>query len=381
MKKIYKIIAVLIILVVIALEALQWTLQSRLTPLVQKMLPDISREMGLNVRVERVSVNLFSGKIRISRLMALLPAATPANPPFLSIERASASLGWMSLFQKVIFVRSLSLHNACITIVRQPDGRIFLPDNDLRLGAKPSTAATHVPPSTMQGDDSPSIISPATPLSSLPKIALGKANFSAAVIFEDQIHGTDHPSRVKLDVTLIAEDLFTYGDLPPEEWGVLKLQSSSPSHPGAFAADIDVRLAPLSDPATASFTATGQILNVNLRELEGLADILNMTSDSSDIALLLNVREGVFQKGSCITTTVHNAELIGALREKYKRISLPKLITLIIPIRGTLEAPELNVPQAITQSLLKNIADNPDDMLDQFTIDGKSLRSRLKKLK
>jgi hypothetical protein len=58
-------------------------------------------------------------------------------------------------------------------------------------------------------------------------------------------------------------------------------------------------------------------------------------------------------------------------------VTLPATVTLVIPIRGTLESPDVNIRQAITQSLLRNIADNPEVMLEQITIDGKSLRERL----
>ena len=375
MKKMFKVLIGFITLVVIVLVAVQWLLQSRLTPLIRQALPGISREAGLDIDIERASVNLFAGAASVSRLTARLPD-NPDNPPALSIDRAKASIGWVSLLRKIVYIRNLTLKNARFTIVRQADGRILLPGGSLQPTKEPPIIETpETPPAPSEIEPSAGTSEPLS--SSLPKIALKKADFSAAFIYEDRTRDVNNPSRVALNLTLIAEDLFTYGDLPPEAWGLLKLKSTSPSHPGAFAADIEARLAPLTSLATASLTAEGRILNVNLRELGDLAETLGVTSESADISLELDVREGIFASGSTITATIRNAELTGSLREKNKRVSLPATVTLVIPIRGSLEAPEVNIRQAITQSLLRNIADNPEVMLEQITIDGKSLRERL----
>lgn len=372
MRKMFKVLIGFVTLVVIVLVAVQWLLQSRLTPLIHQALPGISREAGLDIGIERASVNLFAGAASVSRLTARLPD-NPDQPPALSIDRAKASIGWVSLFRKIVYIRDLTLKNARFTIVRQADGRILLPGGGLQPPGEPPM----VEPPPASAEIKPPAGTPEPRPSSLPKIALGKADLSAAFIYEDRTRDGINPSRLVLDLTLLAEDLFTYGDLPPEAWGLLKLKSTSPSHPGAFAADIEARLAPLTHPATASLTAEGQILNVNLNELGDLAETLGVASESADIAMKLDVREGIFASGSSITATLRNAELTGSLREKNKRVTLPATVTLVIPIRGTLEAPDVNIRQAITQSLLRNIADNPEVMLEQITIDGKSLRERL----
>jgi len=374
MKLIIKTLLIILTAVVITLAAVQWLLQRRLTPLIQEALPDISREAGLELRIEGASINLLAGAAAISGLTGRLPDRND-DPPVLSVDRANVSIGWFSLFREILCIRNLSVDNARLVITRQPDGTLRLPGGGLQPPGKQPDSEEPPAPDVAE----PATATPSETPFSMPRVALQKAAFSVAFVYDDQTRGGDNPSTVAIDLSVIAEDLFTYGDLPPSEWGVVKLTSVSSTHPGAFAADLEFRVAPLPDPSAASMTVEGRILGVKLREFGDLTDATGITGDSADITVQLNILEGSFQKGSMINVSLRNPELTGELREKNKRITLPGSVTLAIPIRGTLSAPTVNIPQAVTHSLLKTIADNPDAILDQVTIDGKSIRDRLRK--
>lgn len=376
MKVTPRIFLILITAAVIALSAAQWMLQCHLTPLIRKGLPAISRGTGLDWRIEGAAANLLARSASIAGLTAVLQD-TGSTPPLLSVDRATVAIGWMSLLREILYIRNLSVENAHLVLIRQTDGTITLPGGPRTPPETGAIPEMPEPADRLPGETAPPVAK--SPV--LPKIALRKAAVSATMSYEDRTQGGGGLPPVAIDFTVVAEDLFTYGDLPPAEWGLLKLRSTSPTHPGAFAADLDIRLAPLTDPATASMAVGGRILDVRLRDFGNLTDATGVTGDSADITVQLDIREGVFLDGSRITVSLRNPELTGELRETHKRLSLPGSVTLIIPIRGTLATPAINIPQAITHSLLKTIADNPDHMLDQITIDGKPLRDRLRKRK
>lgn len=372
MKFILKLFLIVVVALAGLLLAAQVLINRRLNPEIQKALPAISSESGLDIRLGGAAVNLFVGIASANALAIHTPGNTNL-PPLVSVDRASVSLGWLHLFQKVLYIKNISVDNAVFTLVRTADGGLRLPTLPPATPDTEDPAATE-PPAPETGTE------PAAPAgdSHMPKIAIKRADISSRLVYEDRMD-RDQPARVVLDIRLGAEDVYTYGDLPEEDWGVVRLQGHSSSHPDVFKIDILARVAPAMNPATASLTIEGSILNVNLKELGTLAKDLDVTSESADATVQLKILEGEFQKGSSVTLTLRKAELTGELKKKYKRIVLPETVSLLIPVKGTLESPAINVAQAVTHSLLKNIADNPDYLLDQITIDGKSLRDRMKK--
>ncbi len=368
-------LAVLIVLAVV-MGLLQWLLQSHLTPMMHRALPQVSEATGLDIRMDAAFVNLFAGQAGITGLAAYVPN-TAGMPPTVSLDRAFADLDWLSLLRRTIRITDLAIDNARITIIRQADGKMLLPGGERPI---PRTLPDRSPePSEEQPpmpDEQPDIPPPSVP-STLPRILIRKAGFTAGMTYEDRTKNEDVPSRIGVDIEVAAKDIATFGNPPPGEWGQIRLTSSSPTHPGAFQAEVELRVAPILAPATITMTAKGRMANVNLRELGNLTDTLGITGDSADITLDLDVRGNRFHRGSVIQASIRHAALTGELREKNPRVSLPEQITLVIPVGGTLTAPEFSLTQAVTQSLLRNLADNPDFVLDQITIDGKSLRERL----
>lgn len=378
MKLTLKLFLILVAVLAALLLSVQVLINRRLAPAMQKALPEISRQAGFDIGIDDVSLNLFMGCANADGLDIRIPDST-AIPPVLSIKRTSVDLGWTRLFQKIIYISDISVEKAVFTVVRTSDGSIRLPALT-SLGS--TTEMTNPPPIEVSQEPTTNLELPgAVPTARLPKIALKQARISTSAVYEDRSVKDTAPLRVVLDLTLSAEDLYTYGDLPSADWGEIRLLGRSTSHPGTLNTDIFIRTAPVMNPATASFTVDGNVLNINLKDLGDLLKELEVTSESADMALQLSIIEGVFQEGSSVTLTLRHAELAGKLKEKHKRVVLPETLTLEIPIKGTLESPQINVPQAVTHSVLKLLADNPEYILDQITIDGKSLRDRLKKSK
>ncbi len=363
----------LAVVLVTALAGGQWVLKTRLTPRVNKALERLSSTTGFEIRTQDASASLFAGRVIFTGVSARRAGAS-GTPPSLSFDRISATAGWINLLRDVRHVESLSIENARITIRRQPDETLRLPIAD---GAAARTPPVAIPPTG--GTRTVATPSPPVAPDPMPKIAIKSASLTGKLIYEDATGGDPQTAPLSLDLSITATDLRTYGKRPPAEWGWMRMQTTRPTHPGTFAADVTFRLSPFGDPDSASLTAEGQLLQVRPRELGNLTDALGITGDAADIDLNLDIVNGVFQQDSTLRVVLHNAELAGDLRERYHRITLPAVITLILPVRGTLAEPTINTRQAITHSLLKNLADQPEAMLDQITIDGESIRGRLRR--
>lgn len=368
MKKTARISAFIVVGLLAIMLLLQWGLQKQLTPVVQRVLPLIQQQTGLQVELEHAAINLFLGEVVLRELMAVHPEV--GDTPLLSVPRAGVAIRWKPLLQGHLVIRDLALDNAHVTLVRMPDGRVPIPE----------MAEAPVPPP----DPEPEVpVDPAveeTPVV-IPPAVLEKADVSVFLTYEDRATDEAAPRSITLELQLAAQNIATWPFQGDDAWGHVRIQSASTSHPGAFAADLDIRLAPLVDIDAISADVTGRVMDVNLDAFGDLVDKIGVNSESVDITLDLRIRDHAFASGSVIKATVRNGQLTGDLERKNRNVRLPETISLHLPVSGTLDAPSINVTQAITQSVLRNIADNPDYILDEIRVDGQSLRDRLRGLR
>ncbi|HAS83878.1 MAG TPA: hypothetical protein DCS43_14685 [Verrucomicrobia bacterium] len=375
--KIFRRVIIFTVLMAVVLMAVQLLLNVRLNPEIKKALPALQDDTGLAIDIGQASVNVFSGSGRVEGLKVGKIDPRMLSPT-LTMGPASLSIAWIPLLRKITRIEDFNIPRAELTLVRTPASRVRIP------------AATPVPPSPATD---PRTNAPATPDTApeepadtlsirrpvLPKLAIRQARAALRIIYEDQAQ--DPVLRLLQDVTVEAHDIYTYGDLAPDDWGTIQLTGHAADKPDVWKLDLVARVAPVSDPAVASFSLDGTLKNLNLAALGTLTEEIGIRSESADITVSIKVLDGIFQSDTRVILTLRNAQLTGKLKQKNKHISLPSSVTIEIPVGGTLEKPSVNVLQAITHSVLKTFAANPDQVLDQITIDGKSLRSRIDKLK
>ncbi len=371
MKFLIKLVAVLVVILVVVVLALQVFLNRGLNPVVQKALPKVKDQTGLNVAVEHVSLNLFQGALRVGEVRVGNPQSFD-EPSVLAVERTVLDVSMKSLLKGILEVSEATVKDAKITLVRNKEGAVNLSEIQKSLPkAEPKETAEAPVESAPQ-------TTPAEPME-MPKVLIHEAAFNTLFEFIDHKTTNGSPRSVGFDLALLANDLKTFGSQPEEEWGQLKITGALKENPNAFATDISARIAPVTDPSKISLNAEGKIIGIDMRELGSVSEDAGIVSDNADIRLTLKVRDGVFLSGSELTASMQNAKLAGEQAKKHKDVKLPPDISLTIPVTGTLNAPVINWQQAITTSLLRNFAKNPDYLLDNVSVDGKSLRDRLKK--
>ena len=373
MKKLLKILVGVVIVIAVLLIGLQIFLNRGLNPVVQKALPQVSESLGLDVAVENVSINLFGGSLEVENVKLANPQGF-REPAVFALDSTTLDVSLRALLDGIIQVSDASVKNAKITIVRNAEGAVNLTEIQKQL-PKSETVADAEPPTEETGKAEPEATEPIE----IPKVQIDKLVFNTIFEFVDYKTTNAQPNRLGIDLSIDAGDVVTFGELPEEEWGTLNIRGGLREKPDQFVVDIKAKVAPLTDPAALSFRAEGNIAAMDMKKLGDISQEIGISAESADIAITLIVDKGLFSKGSKMVAALRNAELVGDLKKKNKKAKLPPNISITIPVSGTLATPKVNFVQAITASLLRNIAENPDYLLDNVTVDGKSLRDRLNK--
>jgi hypothetical protein len=214
----------------------------------------------------------------------------------------------------------------------------------------------------------------------LPKVQIDSLTFDTLFKYADHKTESGKPVNIGLDLNIDAENIATFVPQGTSgDWGTITIKGKGHNNPDAFIVDITADVAPLTDPASPSFKAKGSIAAFKPEELGEVQDEIGITGSSADLKLEIVVENGAFLKGSKLVATLHDARLTGKLKRKHKRVKLPPDVSITIPIKGTLAEPKISIVQAVTASVLRNLKNNPDYLLDNISVDGKSLRDRLKK--
>lgn len=378
MKKLFKVlvgIVVVFVVFVVILIALQVFLNRGLNPVVQKALPQVSESIGLDVGIESVAINLMGGSLNIENVKIANPQGFE-EPNVFALESTVLDVHLRALMSGIIQVSEASVKDAKITIVRNEAGDVNLTKIQEQLPEADSPEETPEP--QPKPKDQPKAENP-EPVK-IPKVQIDQLAFNTLFEFVDYKTTNSTPNRLGLDLSIEAANVVTFGTLPESEWGTIVIKGGLHEHPDRFVTEIEASIAPITDPKSMSFTAEGAIASIDMRDLgKDASEEIGISSQSADITIKIIVKNGVFMDGSKLVATVRDAALAGKLKKKHKKTKLPPDLSITIPISGTMAKPSINIVQAVTTSILQNIAKNPDYLLDNVTVDGKSLRERLNK--
>ena len=372
MKRILKLLLILIALLAIALLALQIFLNRGLNPVIQKALPEISKSVGLDVGVGNASLNLFGGSLKVNDLSINNPKGFEF-PTVFALEKTVLDVSLRALTKGILEVSEATVLNATVSLVRNQEGDLNLKKiQEARPESKPATKPTAQPKPTKE------TASP-TEAIEIPKVQLNHLAFNTLFEFIDYKTTNTTPLRVGFDLVIKAKDISTFGSKPEAQWGTLSIGGTLHDNPETFVTDITASVAPLCDPQHASFTALGNIMNVDMRKIESLTHDIGIACSTANLTIQLTVRDGIFMTGSELVLRLRDAELSGKLKKKHGDVKLPPDLSITIPVSGDLSGPIISMQQAITVSILRNLTQNPDYLLDNVTVDGKSLRDKLNK--
>ncbi len=377
MLRLFKVLVVLVIVLAVVLVGLQLFLNHALTPAVQKALPEVNKTLGVDVAVGDLSINLLGGSLTADSIRIANPKGFKERDVF-TLERTVLDVGLLALTKGILEVSEATVKDAWLTLIRNGEGDVNVAV--IREGLpQPKPTGEPKPPAAPTPETPKPPPAKATRPAEMPKVQINQLAFNTLFEFIDHKTEKPEPNRVCLELAIAAQDVSTFVTGPEAKWGTVKISGSLRDKPEVFVTDISAGVAPLTDPLRASFTANGNIMAIDMRELGALSDEIGVASQSVDLTLNLTVRDGDFIAGSELVAALHNAELVGDLKKKHDGVKLPPEISLTIPVSGTLAKPVISIQQAITVSVLRNLAKNPDYILDNVTVDGKSLRQRLNK--
>lgn len=391
MKKKKKIILISIVGTMAALLCItQVVLLLVLPGLVRKALLESSTAPFEQTTLESIRFNLFTGRLTAKTLSVPNPAGFETYPAMFQAPSVTARIAWPDLLRGIVNIRSLEIPVIRVTIARNKAGGWnlpWLPQPD-RPAAAPTDAAPQVPqqsqipdsPDRPKAPQAPAAESAEdielSPMRSKRELHIAHADINLEVIYADQMETNPEPPLI-LRANISANDIFTYGYLPEPMWGKVTVQGNAMQEPDTFVIDLEAHIAPLLEPEKASFKMRGGIKNMDMHQIKPWYTATGLTSDALSLDTRIHVQQGDFRKTSHLKLTAVNAQLSDALSQKLQNVKLPRIVELQAPISGTLQKPSINLAQAITQSLLQTLAKNPEAVLDQISIDGKSLRERL----
>jgi len=376
MKMLLNILIGIVVVFVVLLIALQIFLNRGLNPVIQKALPQISESIGVNLGVESVSINLMGGSLDIKKVSVGNPQRFN-EPNVFALESTILDIHLRALINGIVQVSKASVKNAKLTIVRNAEGDVNLTKIQQQL---PQAEKIKPEPQPQPATDKEPKPEKAEPVK-IPNVQIDQLAFSMLFEFIDYKTTNQTPHSLGFDLSIEAADVVTFGTQEQEQWGTIIIKGGLHDSPEKFVTEINTRIAPITDPNSMNFIAEGSIASIDMRDLgKDASEEIGLSSESAEITINVIVKDGVFIDGSKLVATLRDAKLAGKLKKKHKKTELPPDLSITIPISGTTAKPSINIVQAVTTSILRNIAKNPDYILDNVTVDGKSLRERLKKV-
>lgn len=333
-------LTILFVIVVLLGVGLQIFLTRGLTTALNEgVFPYIKGTYGLDLSVADASVNLLSGSANLDGLAVRnLPGYTKDN--LLTVEQCRIKVGMLSLLRhSPIVIQLAELQGAVLTVERNKEKKVNVRElAESFEPEEPSAQVEPVPnipqpqpgrPETPPPTGEPTKTKPAAP--PIP-IHLSRVTVNARIKYADSGLQKDYD----LDLELTANNLFTV----PEEGqpdSLITLRGSLFDDKAAFLTDLSIIFEPITDPDNPTFSATGSVLDISVELLGNFLKKHDMESSSFSIKPSIACKKGRLD-GSKINLVLNDLKFYGA---DIGNTTLP------LAIRGTLQAPFLDITSAI----------------------------------
>lgn len=315
----------------------------------------LKKDIGLELKVESVKVNILGGSIEIKGINAGTPPVFDEETA-LVVGECRLNLGILSFLAGVTAISEATVEDASITFARIKGTRMNIP---LPLGVPAAGKPSEKIPEEVVKQ----------PQIDFPKIRADNVSINTEVNYVDYDIGTE-PLRLGLNISLEADGIKTYGKTGAEsEWGTFLIKTSLKGNPEKFVSEIKGRLAPVVDITTASFDIDALIKYIDLREMQSVADELGVTTSDLSIEAHLKCRDGVFDRiNSTLKIVCLNPQPAGKHADKAKYMSKIKKIEIPLHLGGTLEKPDIGSwEQALLNAILANFSSLGSPVLDALS--------------
>ncbi|MBI2439940.1 MAG: hypothetical protein HYV35_01060 [Lentisphaerae bacterium] len=337
-------IIIIVALLAAVIVALQLFLAYGLTDSLRKwILPMAKERWNLDATVGSVSVNLLGGSLALKGVEII-------NPPgfdevsMLTMKRFKLKIGLPALFHGGIAeIKKAVIRDTTLSVIRNREGAV----NIGPVVAAFSSAASNAPAPT----PAPSAAGEATDTGrKIPDFVIRQMEAKTRVEYVD--HQISEPAmQLSFDLEARLKDIANYGR-DDSMSGTLNLLGQILSGERACAFDLNGRIAPIKDPAKLSFDLTGSIQTIDLAHFQALAKRGGFEKGQVSGTMTLYCQQGVFDpEKSILHLTFSQVKLTPERQKRLGGIPFPATFKALVPVKGTLSNPEIDVWQAFVKTL------------------------------
>lgn len=336
MKSSFKAIASIAALGIVILLMLHIFLTYGLTKAMRNVvLPRIKEETGIDVQVRRLSLNVPEGLIYLKGIAVRNPEGfEPGNAVSVDTIKVTVDVG--SLFrQNPLLVKNAVCDNAWVNVIRNKDGELNF---DRLLSAVPQPPENNA----AAGGNAPAH----SQKNPLPEILIEDLRFPIGLrFFDDRL---DQPD-LKLSLLLTGDDLTTQTN-PDAAWGHLALNGSLDGDNARFITNLDLDVAPVTDPSTPSFDLAGSIREIDPAVMEDAYDTFGFRSAPFELKPAIHCRFGRFVD-SCFLLSMKQIRLEDKLSGRKADLGSIDALRFPVPVEGTLLHSTVDVRHSFRRAL------------------------------
>lgn len=377
-----KIVIIAIILCILLVTGIQLFLAYGLTDSLRKwILPTIKTRYQTDVSVSHISVNLLGGSLNVHDINVANPPGFD-EPTMLFIERCGLKVGLPALFKTgSADIQKSILKDVVLTISRNKNGALNLEPllaamQETQKGEAPATEAAPAPAG--QPETSPK-------QSTFPNIIVKTMEINAKLNYLDWQIG--QPFTLGMEMNLQLSNIANYG-FDDSLSGIINLHGNILENNKKCAFDLNGRISPIPDPLLVSFDLAGSMQTIDLKTFKGLIENIGLQDGKASGTITLVCRKGQFDPDKSMLR-IKLSDIV-ATKEKTQQmggIPMPSTINLIVPVRGPISNPQINVAEALfksmtsedtVNSILKGIIDSKSKKNDAGKTGQKATESELK---
>jgi hypothetical protein len=312
------------------------------------VLPKAEELLGVPISVRSASLNLLSGSFTAKELTVGNPEGFE-EPHFITADKAAVDLSLLSLMRGKIVVSSSSLRNFTLHIIRNSEGDINASYFAARLQTEKAEETAEEP------EEETATKTPPVKLSNL------KAEIRTRYV--DHAFTTNTLDYSFL-TTFEVKDISNFG--ASDDYGTFSIKAHLENNPKVLSSALTGRVATLSDPLHPTFEIDGLVKSIHVPELDELSRKIGIYAKEFTIKTPFKSKKGRLRGDFTLTLTEPTP--VGKLAKKLEKIQLPTVITATVPVRGTVEKPEIDWTGALLQTLLGNALGNIDAALKNIDL-------------
>jgi uncharacterized protein involved in outer membrane biogenesis len=369
MRKLFITLTIIFVILAIGAIATHIILTKKLPDIINSMvIPKAEEALGMKISLGDAEVKLLDGKISISDVKISNPTIKQ-NSELLSLDELLLNIRLLPLFSQTIDIVNLTVDDIKVNINRDKAGK-FNFETKTKEQKKQTVAATEKKEQTKitKKSQAETKQNKSAPL----KLSLNKFRCSTVITYTDEEISVP-PLTIPFTAKIVADNITTIGTTD-DKWGSFNLSGNLLNKPDIFTTSITGKIAPISDTSKISMDIEGAISGIDLTQLGPYTNNLDVTAENITAAIKLKCLNGkIDELSSKLILTMDNVKLSGKLAKQTGDITLPPTLTVNVPIKGTLDSPEIDIVAAIITTVMKNLGGTLGTMLENTTIDGKKL--------